>query len=83
MTESEEQIKKLSKLIQTWDLINFASASQFNEFSKKLLIRLYEGENSLQIKGIIESELCITLGLYNTEIDSNLLTNQIMLWWKK
>lgn len=83
MTDFEGQIKELSKLIKTWNLVNVSSANQFDEFSKKLLNRLYEGENPLKIKGIIESELCVTFGLYNTEFDSDLLTNQIMLWWDK
>jgi hypothetical protein len=83
MTEFEGQIKDLSKLMKTWNLINVFSANQFDEFSHKLLIKLYEGENSLKIKRIIESELCVTFGLYNTEFDSELITNQIMFWWDK
>jgi hypothetical protein len=83
MTEHEGQIKELSKLIKTWNLINITSVSDFDNFSQKILNRLYEGGNFVKLKGIIESELCITYGLYNTEFDSNLLTSQIINWWKK
>lgn len=83
MTEFEGEIKELSRLIRNWNLVNSSSTNQFYTFSKKILDRLYKGENSLKIKGIVESELCVTFGLYNDEFDANLLTNQIMSWWDK
>ena len=83
MTEFEEEIKELSKLIKNWNLVNTSSANQFDTFSKKLLDKLYTEENSLKIKRIIESELCVSFGLHNDEFDADLLTNQIMSWWDK
>jgi hypothetical protein len=81
MTHFEGQIKELSKLIKNWNLIEWASADTFNDFSQKLLTRLYEGKDALNIKRIIESELCATFGLYNTEFDADVLSHEIMLWW--
>lgn len=83
MTEFEWQIKELSKLIKSWNLINRDSNSQFDNFSKKILYALDKGENSEKIRRIIESELCVTFGLFNNEFDSKILANQIMHWWDK
>ncbi|GAB2842778.1 hypothetical protein [Ferruginibacter profundus] len=83
MTEYEGQIKELSKLIKSWNLIDVSSYKEFDKFSQKLLDRLYEGHSSLKIKGIIESELCITYGFFSWDFDSDFLTKQILLWWDK
>jgi len=80
MTEFEGQIKELSKLIYNWNLINVASKSQLDDFSKKLLNALSKEENVEKIRRIIESELCVTFGLYSNEFDSNILAKQIMQW---
>ena len=83
MTEFEGKIKQLSQLIKLWNLVDVSFKSQFDEFSNKLLIALDNGANSEKIKRIIESELCVTFGLYKNEFDSEILTNQIILWWDK
>lgn len=83
MTEFEGQIRELSKLIKNWNLVDVSSSWQLNEFSKKILNRLYEGENAFKIKRIIESELIITYGLFIQDFDADLLTKQVMLWWNK
>lgn len=49
-----------------------------DDLSKKLLNALQKGENVEKIRRIIESELCVTFGLYSSEFDSNILANQIM-----
>ncbi|MCU0417667.1 MAG: hypothetical protein MUE33_10840 [Cytophagaceae bacterium] len=83
MTEFEGQIKELSKLIYDWNLINADSKSQLDDFSKKLLNALLKEESVEKISRIIESELCVTFGLYSNEFDSNILAEQIMQWQDK
>jgi 23S rRNA pseudoU1915 N3-methylase RlmH len=83
MTEFEGQIKELSKLIYSWNLINVTSKSQLDDFSKKLLDALSKDEKFEKIRRIIESELCVTYGLYSNEFDSNNLAKQIMQWQDK
>jgi len=48
-----------------------------------LLRALNKGVNAEKIRRIIESELCVTFGLYSNEFDSNILANQIMKWQDK
>jgi 23S rRNA pseudoU1915 N3-methylase RlmH len=83
MTEFEGQIKELSKLIYNWNLINVASKSQLDDFSKRLLNALGKQESAEKIRQIIESELCVTFGLYSNEFNSNILAEQIMQWQDK
>lgn len=83
MTEFEGQIEGLSKLIYNWNLIDVASKSQLDDFSKKLLNALLKEENVEKISRIIESELCLTFGLYSNEFDSNILAERIMQWRDK
>lgn len=80
MTEFEGQIKDLSKLIYNWNLINSASKSELDEFSKKLLNALDKEENEEKIIRIIETELCVRFGLYKTEFDSTGLAKQVIQW---
>ncbi len=80
MTTFEDQARALSKLIQNWNLIQFVSKSDLNEFSRKILNILNEDGNTEQLAGIIESELCVTFGLFKNEFDSNVLASQIVQW---
>ncbi|WKW46903.1 hypothetical protein P3875_02280 [Myroides sp. JBRI-B21084] len=83
MTEFEGKIKELSKLIYNWNLINVASKSKLDDFSKKLLNALLKERNVEKISRIIESELCVTFGLFSNKFDSNILAVQIMQWQDK
>jgi hypothetical protein len=82
MTEYQGQIQQLSKLIKKWNLINNSSTLDFSTFSKKLLNALHKGASVEKIKGIIESELPISFGLFTWEFDSEALTNEIVDWWQ-
>ena len=75
-------LARLSKLIKSWNLIQISSRSKFDKLAEKILNKLYEGQSS-KIKRIIESELCVTYGLYTTEFDADKLTNEIMVWWSE
>jgi hypothetical protein len=74
---------ELSKLIDSWDLIKVNSKSEFNKLTEKILSKLYEGQTEITIERIIESELCVTYGLYVTEFDTKLLAKEIMKWWNE
>jgi hypothetical protein len=45
------------------------------------LRNLYEGQSELKIERILESELCVTYGLFATDFDAAKLSNEIMAWW--
>lgn len=83
MTELEGQIKDLSNLIYSWNLVNVDSKSEFDEFSKKLLNALNREETEEKIRRIIETELCFTFGLFFNEFDSLALTNEFVQWQNK
>jgi hypothetical protein len=74
---------ELSKLIKSWHLIDVSSKSDFGNLSEKILRNLSEGQTELKIKRIIESELCVTYGLFKTDFDAEKLTNEIMSWWNE
>jgi len=73
---------ELSKLIRSWNLINASSRIQFDRLSKKILEMLYEGQSEMKISQLIESELCVTFGLFKTEFDCDQLTKEVIAWWK-
>ncbi|MBI5373015.1 MAG: hypothetical protein HZA79_13415 [Sphingobacteriales bacterium] len=72
---------ELSKLIKSWNLINMSSKDDFENLSEKILTNLSAGQTELKIKRIIESELCVTYGLFKTDFDAEKLTDEIMTWW--
>jgi hypothetical protein len=74
---------ELSKLIHSWNLIDMYSKRDFDSLSEIILSNLWEGQPELKIKRIIESEFCVTYGLYKTEFDAEKLTNEIMTWWNE
>ena len=73
----------LSRLINSWNLIEISSKDSFDELPKKILRNLYEGQTELKIKRIIESELCVTYGLFATDFDTGKLSKEIMTWWNE
>ncbi len=84
-TENDFNGKKseLSKLIKSWNLIEMNSNSDFGRLLEKILSTLSEGQTEIKIKRIIESELCVTYGLFKTDFDAEKLTNEIMTWWNE
>jgi hypothetical protein len=83
LNEFNGKFTELSKLIKSWNLIKVTSRSEFDTLTEKILNKLYEGQSEIKIKQIIESELCVTYGLYKTEFDSNQLTQEVMAWWNE
>ena len=74
---------ELSKLIKSWNLIDGSSDIDFSRISEIILSNLLEGQTELKIIRIIESELCVTYGLFKTDFNSEKLTNEIMAWWNQ
>lgn len=74
---------ELSGLINSWNLIRVCSKNGFDKLPMKILRNLYEGQSELKIKRIIESELCVTYGLFATDFDAGKLSKEIMTWWNE
>lgn len=83
LNEYNGKFAELSKLIKSWNLIKVTSMSELDRLTEKMLSKLYEGQTEIKIKQLIESELCVTYGLYKTEFDSEQLTKDVMTWWSK
>jgi hypothetical protein len=83
MTYEDGKIKELSKLIFNWGLIDVSAKDQFDSFSRKLLIALDRGVSIEKLRAIVESELCLTYGLYQHEFDADKLASQLMQWFDK
>jgi hypothetical protein len=81
LNDFKGKTSELSKLIKSWNLIDVSSKNSFDKLSEKILNTLYEGQTELKVKRIIESELCVTYGLFSTDFDSEKLTKDIMSWW--
>ncbi len=77
------RIAQLSQLIKSWDLVQPTTKNEFDILAKKILNKLYDGQNEIAIKRLLESELCLTYGLYKTEFDANRLTNEVMTFWNE
>lgn len=75
------KLSELSRLINSWNLIRVSTKDSFDDLPKKILRKLYEEQDDLKIKRILESELCVTYGLFATEFNSDKLSNEIMTWW--
>lgn len=75
------KLSELSKLINSWNLIKVSTKDSFDELPTKILRKLYEEQGELKIKRILESELCVTYGLFATEFNSDKLLREIMTWW--
>jgi hypothetical protein len=71
--------EQLNTIINGWDLI--PDNGDIDSLAEKILTRLYKAANLEPIKGIIESELTITQGLFNAEFNTETLAAEIVSWW--
>lgn len=83
LNEFNGKFAELSKLIHSWNLIKGVSRNDFDKLTQKILSKLYEEQPEIKIKQLLESELCVTYGLYNSEFDSEQLTKEVMTWWNE
>lgn len=83
MTDFTKKFTELSKLIKSWEVIQVSSKGELDLLTEKILNNLYAGQTVIKIKRIIESELCVTYGLFKTEFNAEKLSQEIMNWWEK
>lgn len=79
LNEYNGRLAQLAKLMKSWDLIKRNSVGGTDKLARKVLSKLLEGQDEVEIKRIIESELCVTYSLHNTEFDSG-KTREVMNW---
>ncbi len=74
---------ELSKIIKSWNLPGIADRRDAFELSQKLLRSLSAEESEEKIRRILESELCVTYGLFKTDFNAAQLASEIMSWWNE
>ncbi|WP_241330783.1 hypothetical protein [Chryseobacterium arthrosphaerae] len=73
---------QLRKLIYSMNLLPAFSKSSLDPFTQKIFQQLEKGTDPSKLKLIIESELCVTYGLYQYEFNARELTQKIFDWWE-
>lgn len=79
--EFQGNFSQLRKIINSWDLIPGAPGNEFDSLNHKLLSQLYMEADTEKINRILQSELIITYGLFESEFDATDLVSEIMNWW--
>jgi hypothetical protein len=74
---------ELSKLIRSWNLVAQSSADEFDKLAERILVLLDEGDDGTKTSRVIESQFCVTFGLFKWDFDAVLLTEEILLWWER
>ncbi|MBD1422586.1 hypothetical protein [Sphingobacterium chuzhouense] len=75
------QISRLVKIINSWNLIPGASTNEFDTMANKILSHLHKGADLQKIQNIIASDLVAIYGFYNYEIDAIAFAQEIVEWW--
>ncbi|PRD56739.1 hypothetical protein [Sphingobacterium gobiense] len=75
------QISRLVKIINSWNLIPGASTHEFDTMANKILSHLQKGADLEKIQNIIASDLVAIYGFYNYEIDATAFAQEIVDWW--
>jgi len=82
INERNNQIEQLNKLILSMNLMVNAHKKTFHHLAEKLLHQLEKEIDVEKIKAIIDSELCVTFGLYLNEFNSDKIADDIIDWWE-
>ncbi|NIF06760.1 hypothetical protein F3J23_15035 [Chryseobacterium sp. Tr-659] len=82
INERHGNFTHLKKLIVSINLMPGISKSSFDHITEKLLQHLEKGVDKNKLKIVIETELCLTYGLYTYEFNSEELSETIFDWWK-
>ena len=82
INERNNQIAQLSKLILSMNLIVNAHKGTFHHLAEKILQQIEKEMNTEKIKAIVESELCVTYGLFLNEFNSDKIADDIINWWE-
>lgn len=75
------QINRLVKIINSWNLIPGASTNEFDTMANKILSHLHKGADLEKIQNIIASDLVAIYGFYRHEIDTRSFAQEVMDWW--
>ncbi|WP_126654053.1 hypothetical protein [Chryseobacterium aureum] len=81
INERNGNFAQLKKLIISTNLIPGLSKSSFDYLTEKLLQQLEKGADQEKLERIIETELCVSYGLYRSEFNSEELASEIFNWW--
>ncbi|WP_431608806.1 hypothetical protein [Chryseobacterium sp. 'Rf worker isolate 10'] len=82
INERNGNFAQLKKLIVSMNLIPGLSKSNFDHLTEKLLQQLEKGADQDKLERIIETELCVSYGLYRYEFNSEELASEIFNWWE-
>ncbi|WP_284464523.1 hypothetical protein [Chryseobacterium sp.] len=82
INEHNANFARLRALIISKNLIPSISKNSFGNLTEKLLQKLEKGADKNQLKNMIETELCVSYGLYKSEFDSEELASEIFNWWE-
>lgn len=80
--EYNGRLRELRRIINSYNLIVNTSSDNFDSLSNKILSCLYKDTNFDKVKSILDSELCITYGLFITEFNSDEIAQEIIKWWE-
>lgn len=81
INERNGNFAQLKKLIVSMNLIPGLSKNSFEYLAEKLLQQLEKGADQEKLERIIETELCVSYGLYRSEFNSEELASEIFKWW--
>lgn len=82
INERNGNIARLKKLIISMNLMPGLSKSSFDHLTEKLFQQLEKGTDQDKLEKVIETELCVSYGLYKSEFDSEEVTSEIFSWWE-
>jgi len=74
-------LSELRKIINSFDLIPNAPSDEFDTLNHKLLRQLDKEVDKEKIGKILESELIVTYGLYDNELDTSIIVDTVVDWW--
>ncbi|CAM3062503.1 hypothetical protein DRF59_17125 [Chryseobacterium flavum] len=82
INEHNGNFAQLKKLIISMNLMPGLSKSSFDHLTEKLLQQLEKGADQDKLEKVIETELCVSYGLYKSEFDAEELASEIFNWWE-
>ena len=79
----QHNINALSKILYKTDIMPSGNSQSFTKLSKKLILKLQDGNGSDKIRRIISSELIATYGLSVNEKEVNEITETVNSWYNE
>ncbi|MGU3373879.1 hypothetical protein [Chryseobacterium sp. M5A1_1a] len=82
INEHNGNFVRLKTLIVSMNLMPGVSKSNFDHLAERLLQLLEKGADQSRLKDVIESDLCVSYGLYRSEFNSEKIARDIFDWWE-